>query len=95
MTNVFTERTVKLYAILNTVENESMSEFQRAMLTVQKRDATYELNHGPTQAQIESLDPELDEFERQFNEAHHLVEQRFMMRQLGMFRIDDGYVSDE
>ena len=95
MTNLFTERTVKLYAILNTVEKESMCEFQRAMLTVQKRDATYELNHGRTQAQIESLDPELDEFERQYNDAHHLMDLRFMMTQLGMFRNDDGYNSDE
>ena len=95
MTNLFTERTVKLYAILNRVENESMCDFQRAMLTVQKRDATYELNHGPTQAQIESLDPELDEFERQYNDAHHLMEIRSMMARLGWRGNDDGYDSDK
>ena len=58
------DRIYKLQLILNTVVTENMSDFQKMMLAVQKRDATNELARGQCRPElIGSVDLELDEFE--------------------------------
>jgi len=62
---------MKLHVILNTVVTESMSDFQKSMLAVQKRDAANELARGQCRPElIGSVDLELNEFELQYDEAH-------------------------
>jgi hypothetical protein len=66
----------QMQAILETKETPDMTEYQRALLYVRKKDAYYELHIGQYETKPYDPDLELSTYERQNAEAHELLGNR-------------------
>ena len=63
----------QMQAILDTIETTDMTEYQRALLYVRKKDALYEICIGQYETKPYDPDLELSTYERQNAEAHELL----------------------
>jgi len=63
----------QMQAILDTIETPDMTEYQRALLYVRKKDALYEICIGQYETKPYDPDLELSTYERQNAEAHELL----------------------
>ena len=66
----------QMQAILDTMETPDMTEYQRVLLYVRKKDALYEICIGQYETKPYDPDLELSTYERQNAEAHELLSGR-------------------